>query len=89
MADETNLDPALDAAIKLQQSGRLTEARAVYEGFLESQPENTEALHLLGMTFAQLGDNQTAAAFMRRAVVLAPDNADFFSIWPIFWKRAG
>ena len=77
MADETTLDPALDAAIKLQQSGRLTEARAVYEGFLESQPENPEALHLLGMTCAQLGDNQTGVAYMRRAVVLAPDKADF------------
>lgn len=77
MADETTLDPALDAAIKLQQSGRLTEAKAVYEGFLETQPENIEALHLLGMTCAQLGENQTGVAYMKRAVALAPGNADF------------
>jgi len=77
MENETNLDPYMDAAIKLQQSGRLTEARAVYEGFLHSQPENAKALHLLGMTCAQLGDNQTAVKCMRSAVALAPDKADF------------
>jgi tetratricopeptide (TPR) repeat protein len=77
MAHETTLDPALDAAIKLQQSGRLAEARAIYEGFLETHPENPEALHLLGMTCAQLGDSRTGVACMRRAVEMCPDNPDF------------
>jgi tetratricopeptide (TPR) repeat protein len=65
----------LEDLIQLHQSGRLDEAESGYRKLLAEDPENAEALHLLGILRAQRGDLAEAYELVRRASELAPDNA--------------
>lgn len=65
-------DRMIEAGIKAQQAGDALAARASYGRALESDPENAEALHLLGVLEAQAGDLAAAAALMERAVAADP-----------------
>ena len=46
----------LEELIQLHQAGRLDEAENGYRQLLAENPENAEALHLLGILRAQRGD---------------------------------
>ena len=65
----------LEDLIQLHQAGRLAEAEDGYRQLLAAEPENAEALHLLGILRAQRGDLPEAYALVNRASELAPDNA--------------
>ncbi|MBU6477263.1 MAG: tetratricopeptide repeat protein [Xanthomonadaceae bacterium] len=65
----------LEDLIQLHQAGRLDEAENGYRQLLAENPENAEALHLLGILRAQRGDLPEAYELVRRAGELAPDNA--------------
>ena len=65
----------LEDLIQLHQSGRLDEAENGYRELLAENPENPEALHLLGILRAQRGDLPEAYGLVQRASELAPDNA--------------
>lgn len=74
MSDRQRPPPALEAAFQMHQAGRLGEAKRLYEGFLAKHPDDPEALHLLGMIYAQMRDTAAALGLMRRAAGLAPHN---------------
>jgi tetratricopeptide (TPR) repeat protein len=65
----------LEDLIQLHQSGRLDEAEGGYRQLLAEQPDNAEALHLLGILRAQRGDLEEAYGLIQRASGLAPENA--------------
>jgi len=65
----------LEELIQLHQSGRLDEAENGYRRLLAEDPDNAEALHLLGILRAQRGDLPEAYELVQRASELAPDNA--------------
>ncbi|WP_181706391.1 tetratricopeptide repeat protein [Chthonobacter rhizosphaerae] len=74
--------PAADRlarALDDHRAGRLDAAAAAYCEVLEAEPENPDALHLLGVTLKAKGALDEAIALMRRATDLAPGMAAAWS----------
>lgn len=67
----------LALGLEHHQAGRLAEAEAVYRGVLARDPDNADALNLLGVVSCQLGRRVDAAGYAARAVGLRP-NAPVF-----------
>ena len=61
-------------ALALHQRGELAQAGALYRQVLRAEPQHADALHLLGVVAAQVGNPQAAAELMGRALALDPDN---------------
>jgi len=66
----------LDKAIALHRSGRLDEARPLYERILTADPSNASAWHFLGVLLHQTGNSEAAAGFIAKAIELDPQYAD-------------
>jgi len=60
-------DP-LATAVQHHQDGRLQKAEALYRQVLAGEPDNPEALHLLGVLLLHRGDPAVAAELIRRAI---------------------
>jgi len=69
-----NTNPALGQAYALDRQGRLPEAIAAYRKLLESEPQNSDALHLLGVAMARSGRGDEAVRAISTAAELQPDN---------------
>jgi tetratricopeptide (TPR) repeat protein len=65
----------LDEALEHHRGGRLAQAEACYRRVLEEQPENVDALHLLGVIAYQRGEHQQAERLIARALSLNAANA--------------
>ncbi len=68
---------ALSAALKHHQSGNLRQAEAIYRQILTVEPNNAQALHLLGVTALQMGQPAAAVEQIQRACQIDPYNATF------------
>jgi tetratricopeptide (TPR) repeat protein len=66
---------ALQLAIQHHQAGRLQQAEAVYRQILGLEPDNADALHLLGVLAHQCGHHQTAVELIRKSLAIQPNNA--------------
>lgn len=66
----------LKESLELHRQGRFDEAEQGYRAVLDANPDDAEALHLLGMLRHQRGDSAEGAALLARARVLAPDDAN-------------
>ena len=64
---------ALQDALAHHQAGRLKEARAGYERVLKRNPDDLNALHLLGVLENQTGHRDAALRHITRALDLQPD----------------
>ncbi len=69
----TTIPEALAIAIQHHQSGRLQAAEQIYRQILQAEPNDVDALHLLGVIAHQVGKLDEAVACYRRALVLKPD----------------
>ena len=67
----------LNEAMEYHGRGELSRAARIYESALAEDPEEPDALHLLGLVALQLGDPNRAVALISRAVSLRPDVATF------------
>jgi len=65
----------LKESIDLHRQGRLNEAEQSYRRHLAEQPDDPDALHLLGLLRHQRGDASEAETLLSRAHALAPDQA--------------
>jgi tetratricopeptide (TPR) repeat protein/glycosyltransferase involved in cell wall biosynthesis len=63
-------DPMLAAALEIHQSGRLSEAEALYRQVLRTRPADPEALHLSGLLAFQMGDQDQAVQSIRKAIAI-------------------
>jgi tetratricopeptide (TPR) repeat protein len=70
------ISEALALAIQHHQAGRLQAAEPIYRQILEVEPDNAEALHLLGVINAQTGNHQLAVEYIYRALAVKPDWAE-------------
>jgi protein O-GlcNAc transferase len=61
--------------IVLQQQGKVLEAKTIYESLLKTNPNNSDALHLLGSIECQLKNYQNAADLLAKAIGINPCNA--------------
>ena len=67
------LSKTLAVAAEHQKAGRLKEAKALYREILEANPENVDALRMMGMLALSESQVDKAERFLRRAVSNAPD----------------
>ena len=81
-------DP-LATAVELHQSGRLKEAEQAYRGVLRENPQNPEALHLLGLLAHQAGDNEAGADLIRRAIGIRGERAVYHFNLGVVLSAAG
>jgi protein O-GlcNAc transferase len=65
---------ALQAATAHHRAGRLAQAEAIYQEILQSEPNNADALHMLGLIAAQLGSTDTAIALFKKATAAKPSD---------------
>ncbi len=70
------IQEALAAAVQHHQSGRLAVAARVYRRILEITPDQTDALHLLGLVARRTGQLHAALRLLARALRLSPDMAE-------------
>ena len=63
---------ALSAAVEHHKAGRLDEAERLYREVLAGEPENPDALHLLGVLKGQRGDPAAGVELIGKAVALRP-----------------
>ena len=68
----------LDEALAHHQAGRFAEATALYRALLEIEPQNADALHLLGVLAIQNGTYEEAVSLITRAVQIAPNAGTFY-----------
>jgi protein O-GlcNAc transferase len=70
---------ALDFALRHHQAGNLQTAESIYRQILQLDPDNPEALHLLGVTAYQQQRHETACTLIAQALARKPDFADAHS----------
>ncbi|MGA3066728.1 MAG: tetratricopeptide repeat protein [Tepidisphaeraceae bacterium] len=67
----------LEQAKQHHHAGRLAEAESLYRVILLENPENPDALHLLGLAVFQLGRPAEAAQLIRQAIRINPSKAQY------------
>jgi len=72
------IQETLNLAIQRHQAGDLSGAEALYRQVLASQPNQHDALHLLGTVAYQCGKYDTAINLIRRAISMRPAEAVFY-----------
>jgi tetratricopeptide (TPR) repeat protein len=70
------LEQQLKSGMSQQQAGRLKEAERIYREALAQEPNNPDALHLLGVVLGHMGQLDAALELIRRAIRFLPDYAE-------------
>ena len=71
------------------RAGRIVDAQRGYRAVLELRPDDAKALHLLGLTEAELGRLDAGIGLMRRAAALKPSDANIHvSLAHLFHRAA-
>ncbi len=70
------ISEALAIAIRHHQGGRIQAAEQIYRQILQVDPNQADAIHLLGLIAHQAGKTEQALACYRRALELEPDYAE-------------
>lgn len=65
----------LQAAIAQHQSGKLSQAKAMYQQILQREPKQADALHLLGLIEHQRGNHERGLSLIHQAVEARPQDA--------------
>lgn len=68
----------LQQVMQWHQAGKWVEAEAGYQKILQIQPQQTDALHLLGVVTAQLGKAEQGIELIQKAIRLNGGNASYF-----------
>jgi len=67
----------LEEILDIHRRGELAAAESAYRSYIEAQPADAEALHLLGVLRGQQGGHAEARVLLDRAIQIAPDEARF------------
>jgi tetratricopeptide (TPR) repeat protein len=68
----TSVQEALAAAVRHMREGQLPQAEQMCRQVLRQEPENPDALHLLGLIAHQTGHREAAAGLLGQAAALRP-----------------
>ncbi|MBD3756351.1 MAG: tetratricopeptide repeat protein, partial [Gammaproteobacteria bacterium] len=82
MAPKTAANPMMEKmhkALAYQKAGEFAKAQKIYKLVLKKLPDNADANHLLGVTYRQLGDPETAIKYIEKAIKLSPGQGVFYS----------
>jgi len=80
---------SLEIAKQHHAAGRLAEAESVYQKILQAEPNQPDALYLLGMIARQSGKNELAVDLIAKSLVVNPDNAEGHNILANILKDLG
>lgn len=69
----------LQQALSLHQAGRLGQARLLYEQILKTEPDHFDALHMLGVIFAQKKNFALSFEMMNKAIARNPGSATAYN----------
>jgi predicted O-linked N-acetylglucosamine transferase (SPINDLY family) len=83
------LSEALAIAIAHHRAGRVDLAEEVYRRILAVEPDNADALHLLGVAAHQRGEHALAVDYIQRAIALVPEAAASHSNLGNAWLALG
>jgi tetratricopeptide (TPR) repeat protein len=67
---------AFERAVMLHQSGQMAEAERAYRQIINTKPNHTEALHLLGILRFQQGHADESLEWIARSLKVAPRHAE-------------
>jgi len=70
----TNFAETLNVAIAYHQAGNLAQAEQLYRQILQQQPQNADALSLLGVIACQKNQLEQGIALYRQAIALNPNH---------------
>ena len=73
------IQQAIDLAVQHHKAGRLPQAEAIYQRILNSNPNHSIALHLLGLIVHQEGKNDLAVDLITKSLAIKPDYAEAHS----------
>lgn len=82
-------DELLRSAVACHQAGRLAEAESLYRQVLQRNPNEPDALHLLGVVAHQAGQNALAMPLIQRALVLRPGQPIYHNSLGEAYRAAG
>lgn len=77
--DGGDTEAQLRRAVALHQRGYLEQAAKIYDVVLAAEPQQPDALHLLGAVDAQRGRYEQAIERIRAAIAIAPREAQYWS----------
>ena len=84
-----NIADLLAQGMRLQQSGQLAEAQGVYQQVLQTEPNNADALHLLGTLAIAGGRLPAAIEQIQRAIQSNPNNPMYHVNLGEAFRRSG
>src|ERR1700722_13418068 len=64
---------AIETAVQHHQAGNLPQAEQLYRQILQADPQNADALHLLGVIACQVGRSDVGVDYIRQALRFRPD----------------
>jgi len=70
---------SLDLALQHHNAGELTKAERIYQQILQSEPNQPDALNLLGVIAHQVGKHDSAVELITKAIDIKPDFAEAHS----------
>src|SRR5437762_998249 len=83
------IQDALRQGFQHHQAGRLQQAEMLYRQILQVEPDNADALHLLGLLAQQVGQAAVAIDLMLRAIALKPSIPYFHNNLGNAYRDAG
>jgi len=78
-ATTLTLQQAIDLALQHHRGGNLPQAEQIYRQILAQDPNQPDAMHLLGVIAHQAGQRQPALELIQRAIAINPNIADYHS----------
>jgi len=86
---KADIRQSLQAAFSLHQAGQLQRARKLYGQILAGEPDNSQALHFLGVVEANLGNFKQAKSLMTRSLRVQPSNIQFLENFATILFQSG
>ena len=75
--NQPSTNQLLQLALQNHDAGRIPDAERLYRQILAKEPNHPDALHLLGVLGAQIGQTAAAIDLIRRAIAIKPTDAGF------------
>lgn len=89
MNDCSSQHPLLSRALTLHRQGEYSEAETLYQQLLRASPQDAEAWHLLGVVTHQLGNNEAALGYIRKAIALSPNALIYYNNLGEIYREMG
>ncbi len=76
----------IETAAKYHYAGDIDQAETLYDEILKSDPENPDALHLMGLAAHQKGKSEKAVCLIEKAILHDPDRYNFHNSLGVIYE---